>query len=86
MADLLVLLPKLSVRLHVVAMQEMREQFRQELLRPTFLSLKPRPLRDVCSFIPYWAVEEINAMPNLEYMKDAIVDKYRVAFGEDEDI
>lgn len=86
MADLLAPLPNLSIHLHIAAPQERREQVRQEILRPIFLALKPKPLRDVCSFLPYSAVEEMNAMPNFEYMRDTIVDKHRVVFGGDEDI
>jgi len=86
MADLLALLPNLSIHLHIAAPHERREQVRQEILRPTFLGLEPKPLHTVCSFIPYSAVEEINAMPNLEFMKDSIVDKYCVLFGGEEDI
>lgn len=86
MPDLLALLPGLSIPLHIAAPHERREQVRQEILRPTFLGLKPKPLYEVCSFIPYSAVEELAAMPHLDHMKDSIMDKYRVVFGADEDI
>jgi hypothetical protein len=86
MADLLALVPGLTIPLHIAAPHERREQVRQEILRPTFLGLKPKPLYEVCSFLPYSAVEELLALPNLEHMKETIIDKYRVVFGDEEDI
>jgi hypothetical protein len=86
MADLLALQPNMDIRLHIAASIDRRAKVRQEILRPTFSLLERGPLYRMCSFLSYSAVEEMNALPNLEYMtRGSIVEKYAEAFVPDED-
>jgi hypothetical protein len=40
----------------------------------------------MCSFLPYSAVEGMNALPHLEYMTESIVEKYAEAFTDEDDL
>ena len=51
-SDLLALQPNLNVPLYIVAPETRRKKVVDEVNRPTFDNL-PRPLREVCRFIPY---------------------------------
>jgi hypothetical protein len=86
MADLLALLPMLDIHLYIAAPDKKWERVREEIMRPAFLKMGRKPLYSVCSFLPYSAIEEINGMPNLEHMRDTIIEKYRVLFSGDEQI
>jgi hypothetical protein len=85
MSDLLALQPNMDIRLHIAAPQDRRDKVRQEILRPTFSLLERRPLYKMCSFLPYSAVEEMNALPHLESMNESIVDRFEERFEEEED-
>ncbi|WP_339036306.1 hypothetical protein WHZ78_02405 [Bradyrhizobium symbiodeficiens] len=86
MADLLALQPNMDIRLHIAAPADRRDKVRQEILRPTFSLLERGPLYRMCSFLPYSAVEEMNALPHLEHMNGSIVDKYEDTFADEEDV
>jgi hypothetical protein len=86
MSDLLALQPNMDIRLHIAAPQDRRDKVRQEILRPTFSLLERRPLYKMCSFLPYAAVEEMNALAHLESMNESIVDKFEERFEEEDDI
>jgi hypothetical protein len=57
MSDLVAMQPNLKVPLYLVAPDEKRDKVMTEVNRPTFSRLSP-PLRQVCSFIPFSALEE----------------------------
>jgi len=86
MADLLALQPNMDIRLHIAAPSDRRAKVRQEILRPTFSLLERGPLYRMCSFLPYSAVEEMNALPYLEHMTGSIVEKYAEAFADEDDL
>jgi hypothetical protein len=86
MADLLALQPNMDIRLHIAAPSDRRAKVRQEILRPTFSLLERGPLYRMCSFLPYSAVDEMNALPHLEHMSGSIVEKYAEAFADEDDL
>lgn len=75
MTDLLALQPNFHTRLHIVAPEERRRKVLQELLRPTFTLFAQGALADLCSYLPYEAVEALAADPHLEYLKPEVLDK-----------
>lgn len=76
MADLLALQPNLRIRAHIVAPNNRREKVKQEITRPVFTHLAGGPLAQVCSYIAYDAISQLNSQKHLEYMTDSIVDEY----------
>ena len=76
MADLLALQPNMEITLHIVAPEVRRERVLRELLRPVFTLIEGRPLRERCSLLTYGAIEEIERLPHLAYMKDDILTEY----------
>ncbi len=58
MADLVALLPHLSIPLYIVAPDERRERVRREINRPAFDNLKT-PLVKVCQFISFGALTDL---------------------------
>ncbi len=84
MADLLALQPNMDIRLHIAAPLDRRDKVRQEILRPTFSLLERGALYKKCTYLAYSAVDEMNALPHLEQMKDSIVEKYEEVFAEDD--
>lgn len=59
MADLVAMLPHLSIPLYIVAPDERRERVRREVNRPAFDNLKT-PLVKVCQFIPFGALRDLS--------------------------
>ena len=86
MADLLALQPNMDIRLHIAAPLDRRDKVRQEILRPTFSLLERGALYKKCTYLAYSAVDEMNALPHLEQMKDSIVEKYEEVFADEDDI
>ncbi len=82
MADLVALQPNMSIRLHIVAPDDRRDKVFRELRRPVFAALEEGRLREVCTFVPYAAVEELAALPHLKHLSETVVDDY----GEDGDV
>ena len=68
--------PNLNIDSHIVAPEERRERVFQEISRPVFAVLERGPLAEVCSYISYDSVLELLQNPDLECMKDNIIDKY----------
>jgi hypothetical protein len=83
MADLLALQPNMNIRLHIVAPDDKRDKVRREIRRPVFSLLDRGPLYEMCSFIPYSAVEELSKLPHLAHMSDSILKEYE-DFSEEE--
>lgn len=80
MADLLALQPRINIALHIVAPTERREQVRREIVRPVFSVMEGGAMSERCSYIPYEAVDEILAQPNLTHMRESILDDYEEYF------
>ncbi len=76
MADLLALQPNMDIRLHIVAPSDKREQVFREINRPVFSQLKPRSLRDQCSFLSYEVIDSLAQTQHLSYINDAIIREY----------
>jgi hypothetical protein len=83
MADLLALQPNMDIRLHIVAPEEKREKVLREIKRPVFSLLDRGPLYEHCSYLPYGAIQEIANIPQLEHMRDSIIDDYE-EFAQDD--
>lgn len=65
MSDLLALAPNMNIDLYVVAPEERRQKFQNEILRPTF-SILERPLPQVCRFIAFnKMVEKLDGLSKL---------------------
>lgn len=76
MADLLALQPNMQISLHIVAPPERRSKVFDELRRPVFALLDRGPLSETCTFLSYMSVREIADIPNLEHMRDSVLDEY----------
>ena len=76
MADLLALQPNMQINLHIVAPPERRSKVFEELRRPVFALLDRGPLSETCTFLSYENVREIANTPNLEHMRDSVLDEY----------
>jgi hypothetical protein len=76
MADLLALQPNMDIRLHIVAPDERREKVFREMKRPVFSLLDRGRLADICTFISYDNVNEINGLQHLAHTNDGIIAEY----------
>ncbi len=76
MADLLALQPNMDIKLHLVAPAERKDKVFDEIRRPVFSLLARGPLKNYCTFLSYDSVDELAAMPNLEFTIDAVISKY----------
>ena len=76
MADLLALQPNMAIRLHLVAPSERRDKVFSELRRPVFSLLERGPLAQLCTYLSYDGVDELAALPNLQHMRDSVIDEY----------
>ena len=86
MSDLLAYQPNMDIKLYIVAPDDRRDKVKQEIRRPTFSLLERGPLYQLCSFIPYTAVEALSRLPHLKHMTSgSIVDDYSEQFAEDEE-
>jgi len=79
MADLLALIPNMSVKMHIVAPGYRREQVFREILRPVFRYLPPGPLANYCTYISYDNFRELSVSPGLRFMRANVVDSYAEA-------
>ena len=76
MADLLALQPNMEIRLHIVAPPERRVKVFEELRRPVFSLLERGPLSELCTYLSYEGLDELAALPNLQHMRDSVIDEY----------
>lgn len=79
-ADLLALQPNLRIALHIVAGAERRAKVRAQIVRPAFSMIEGGPLRSVCSFLAYEAIDEMLTHPQLKRMRDSLVEDYAEFF------
>ena len=76
MADLLALQPNMDIKLHIVAPESRREKVFQELRRPVFSLLEPRPLSERCTYLSYGSVEELSQLEHLGHTAHTVLDDY----------
>jgi hypothetical protein len=66
MSDLLSLQPNLDIKLYLVAPDERHDKVKQEIQRPTFSLLRPKPLHKVCGFLSFSKLmEKVNGIRQL---------------------
>jgi len=75
MADLLALLPNCDINLHIVAPGSRRGDVFNQIRRHVFACLERAPLSEICSFLSYSAIEQIQSQM-LEHSKHSIVEEY----------
>lgn len=76
MADLLALQPNMDIRLHLVAPEARKEKVFQEIRRPVFTLLEKAPLAELCTFISYDNLRELEKLPHLQHVSDSVLDDY----------
>jgi hypothetical protein len=76
MADLIALQPNLNINLHIVAPAAKRERVFQEIRRPVFSLLEPRPLADICTYLSYESVRDLLGAKHLDRLSDAVIEDY----------
>lgn len=84
MADLLALQPNFHTKLHIVAPEERRKKVFQELRRPAFAIFNQGALSKLCTYLPYEKVQQLAEDPNLEYLKQEILEKLEESADEAE--
>jgi hypothetical protein len=84
MADLLAIQPNFHTRLHIVAPEERRKKVFQELRRPAFAIFNQGALSKLCTYLPYEKVQLLAEDPNLEYLKQEVLDKFEESAEEAE--
>lgn len=76
MADLVALQPNLNINLHIVAPAAKRERVFQEIRRPVFSLLEPRPLADICTYLSYESIRDLVGAKHLDRLSDAVIEDY----------
>lgn len=84
MADLLALQPNMDIRLHIVAPDVRRDKVLREISRPVFSLLDRGPLYESCSYLSYEAIEQMAALEHLEFMVDAIIERFEETIEEED--
>lgn len=82
MADLLALQPNIKIKLSIVAPEDRREQVRREIIRPVFSVMEGGAMSEMCSFIPYGALDELLANKQLKHMNVGVLEDYEDFFDE----
>ena len=87
MSDLMALQPNLDISLYLVAPEDREAKVQQEILRPTF-SFRPKPLGEVCGFIPIQKLvqyaDHIRQLGLAESLNPEFLATLADYFGEDE--
>ena len=76
MADLLALQGNMQIALHIVAPSERQETVFAQITRPVFSLLETAPLSERCTYLSYESVRELERLPHLDRMKDAVLEDY----------
>ena|SRR5437867_2710189 len=76
MADLIALQPNLNINLHIVAPAAKREKVFQDIRRPVFSLLEPRPLADICTYLSYESIRDLVGSKHLDRLSDAVIEDY----------
>ncbi len=82
MADLLALQPNIKIKLSIVAPEDRREQVRREIIRPVFSVMEGGAMSEMCSFIPYGALDELLANRQLKHMTVGVLEDYEDFFDD----
>ena len=82
MADLVTILPNISIKLYIVADEHRREKVYSEIHRPAFYNVNNNSIPKICSYLSYESIEEIYSLKNLKYMHDGVVDEYAENFDD----
>lgn len=85
MADLMALQPDINVKLHIVANVDRQAKVLEEINRPVFAMLDPKPLRDVCTFLSYDHIREVAELKHLSRLPDSVLEDYEIRADEDSD-
>ncbi len=83
MADLVALQANIDMKLHIVAADAKREKVFQEIRRPVFSLMEPRPLPKICTFLSYESVKEISENKLLAHLSDNVIDDYEESADEE---
>lgn len=76
MADLVALLPNISIKLHIVAPAGKRDKVMQEIRRPVFSLLEGRALSEMCTFLSYDSLKELGKDKHLAHLTDSVIEEY----------
>ena len=82
MADLVTILPNISIKLYIVADEHRREKVYSEIRRPAFFNVNNNSIPKICSYLSYISIDDIYSEKNLKYMHDGIVDQYAENFDD----
>ena len=74
MADLLALLPNINIKIHIVAPDIRKMEVFTQINRPVFSLMEPKPLSQICTFIPYDEIEELAQNKKIGDMKESVID------------
>jgi hypothetical protein len=66
----------MDIGLHIVAPDLRREKVFRELKRPGF-SVERGPLANLCTFIAYSSVVQLEKQPHVEYMSDRVLERFQ---------
>jgi hypothetical protein len=86
MADLVALQPDINVKLHIVANVDRQSKVLEEINRPVFAMLDPKPLREMCTFLSYDHIREIAELKHLARLSDLVLDDYAIEAEADDDL
>ena len=86
MADLVALQPDINVKLHIVANVDRQSKVLEEINRPVFAMLDPKPLREMCTFLSYDHIREIADLKHLARLSDLVLDDYAIEAEADDDL
>ena len=76
MADLMALIPNMTIKLHIVAPDYRRKKVFREISRPVFRQLQGGLLTQSCTYISYGRFRDLSIMPSLRHMSPAVLDDY----------
>ncbi|WP_143160929.1 hypothetical protein [Pollutimonas bauzanensis] len=82
MADLVAMQPNLNIKLHIVAPVERREKVMKEIKRPVFSLLEGRALSEICTYLSFDSMREVNELKHLSRMSDEIIEDYEETAGD----
>jgi hypothetical protein len=75
----------MDAKLHIVAPASRRRKVLDEITRPVFSRIEPAPLSQICTYLSYDAVEKLFASPDLDCMKDVVLEKYAEYANDESD-
>lgn len=76
MADLMSLVPNLSIKAHIVAPISRRGKVLEEISRPVFALLGSGPMSESCTYLSYEAITQLRNERNLHHLNDSVLEEY----------